>query len=676
MNKVLLIILLLSINWVVFSQKDQVCQIEVSSSVKKLFDKGKNYKKYDYRHRVKYFKEALEIDEECLPCIWELGKISFRRRYANGENLDFPKRYFLKLEGLCPSYHVDVYYYLSLIYYTEKEDCNAVVYFQKFLDFPTENSKKLSINYKDQRASVEQSLVMSQFYCDFYSNPVPFTPRLLREISKADKNEVLPTISPDNELIYYTREYQPEVKGDLVSKIVQEFTVSEREDVTSPFENGLALGSPFNQGAKYGGATLSINNKELYICACMPNGAYFNCDIYRSTYQIIDKSTKFDTIEFKWTELENLGPNINGLQSWEAQPSLSADGKILYFASARPGGYGKIDIYYSERNESGKWGPAKNIGTPINTSESDKSPFIHPDGRTLYLVSESTDNRWGAGDFDIFFTKKNINNGKWSEPQNIGYPVNSEGAEEALIVSTDGRYGYFSSQREGGAGGKDIYYFNIPEKAKPDKVVLLKGTSNSTDVQQNNKTKLVIRDSTGKVMEQAISIEDDGEFIAIANVEDIKGDVLLELQSEGAAFESIYLKEEEIESSVFVKNQEIEINPIVSGASYTIDDILFETNSSKIIESSKLVINGFANWLKDNKGINIEIQGHTDDVGADEANMALSMDRAFSVMEFLLELSISPDRLTFKGYGETSPKFSNDSSENRSKNRRTDFLIF
>lgn len=676
MNKVLLIILLLSINWVVFSQNDQVCQIEVSSSVKKLFDKGKNYKKYDYRHRVKYFKEALEIDEDCLPCIWELGKMSFRRRYANGENLDFPKRYFLKLEGLCPSYHVDVYYYLSLIYYTEKEDCNAVVYFQKFLDFPTENSKKLSINYKDQRASVEQSLVMSQFYCDFYSNPVPFTPRLLREISKADKNEVLPTISPDNELIYYTREYQPEVKGDLVSKIVQEFTVSEREDVTSPFENGLALGSPFNQGAKYGGATLSINNKELYICACMPNGAYFNCDIYRSTYQIIDKSTKFDTIEFKWTELENLGPNINGLQSWEAQPSLSADGKILYFASARPGGYGKIDIYYSERNESGKWGPAKNIGTPINTSESDKSPFIHPDGRTLYLVSESTDNRWGAGDFDIFFTKKNINNGKWSEPQNIGYPVNSEGAEEALIVSTDGRYGYFSSQREGGAGGKDIYYFNIPEKAKPDKVVLLKGTSNSTDVQQNNKTKLVIRDSTGKVMEQAISIEDDGEFIAIANVEDIKGDVLLELQSEGAAFESIYLKEEEIESSVFVKNQEIEINPIVSGASYTIDDILFETNSSKIIESSKLVINGFANWLKDNKGINIEIQGHTDDVGADEANMALSMDRAFSVMEFLLELSISPDRLTFKGYGETSPKFSNDSSENRSKNRRTDFLIF
>ena len=675
MNRILLVILLFSINCSVFSQDDVPCEVEVPSSVKKLFDKGKNYKKYDYRHRVKYFKDALEIDEECLPCIWELGKMSFRRRYANGENLDFPKRYFLKLEQLCPSYHVDVYYYLSLIYYTEKEDCEAVTYFRKFLDFPTDNSKKLSINYKDQKASVEQSLVMSQFYCDFYSNPVPFTPILLKEISEGDKNEVLPTISPDNELIYYTREYQPQIKGDLVSKVIQEFTVSEREGVSSPFEKGLVLGSPFNEGAKYGGATLSINNKELYICACMPNGGYFNCDIYKSTYQIIDKSTKFDTIEFKWTALENLGPNINGLQSWEAQPSLSADGKTLYFASARPGGYGKIDIYYSERQENGKWGPAKNIGTPINTAESDKSPFIHPDGRTLYLVSESSDNRWGAGDFDIFFSKKNIDNGKWSEPENIGYPVNSEGAEEALIVSTDGRYGYFSSQREGGAGGKDIYYFTIPEKAKPDKVVLLKGTSNSVDEQLNQKAKLVLRDSTGKAIEQAISIEDDGEYIAIANVEEVKGDVLLELQSEGAAYESIYIKEEEVETS-FIKNKEIEINPIVSGASYTIDDILFETNSSKIVESSKLVIKGFANWLKDNKEVKVEIQGHTDDVGADEANMALSMDRAFSVMEVLLELSINPDRLTFKGYGETSPKYSNDSNENRSKNRRTDFLIF
>ncbi|MBM77319.1 MAG: hypothetical protein CL846_02450 [Crocinitomicaceae bacterium] len=674
MIRIVIFILFFTSYGLLISQ-DQSCPDQVPSNVKKLFEKGKNYKKYDYKHRVKYFKDALEIDEECLPCIWELARMSFRRKYANGENLDFPKNYFLQLEQFCPSYNVEVYYYLGLIYYSQKKDCDAVSYFQKFLNFPVDTTKKVSMKYKNQKISIQQSLLLSEFYCDFYSNPVPFTPNLLKEVSSSDKNEVLPTISPDNELIYYTCEYVPEIKGNLISQAIQEFTVSKRENPNSDFNKGLPLGSPFNESSRYGGATISINNKELYICACFPNGGYYNCDIYRSKYERVEKKTELDTIDFKWSELENLGPNINGLQSWEAQPSLSSDGKTLFFASARQGGYGKIDIYYSKRNENGDWGPAKNIGLPINSAESDKSPFIHPDGKTLYFVSESTDNRWGAGDFDIYFTKKDIKSGKWSDPENIGYPVNSEGAEEALIVSTDGKFGYFSSEREGGAGGKDIYYFNIPEKAKPDKVVLVKGTSNVTDVNQKEKTKMILRDSSGNAVEQALSIDDNGEYVAIANVEEVKGDVLLEIKNEGSAYESILIKKEDVESS-FIKDKEIEVNPISSGNSYTIDNILFETNSSTILEDSKIVIKGFANWLKDNKEIKVEIQGHTDNVGDAEANMALSMDRAFSVMEYLLELSISADRLTFKGYGENNPKFTNDSSENRSKNRRTDFLIF
>ena len=186
---------------------------------------------------------------------------------------------------------------------------------------------------------------------------------------------------------------------------------------------------------------------------------------------------------------------------------------------------------------------------------------------------------------------------------------------------------------------------------------------------------MILRDSSGNAVEQALSIDDNGEYVAIANVEEVKGDVLLEIKNEGSAYESILIKKEDVQSS-FIKDKEIEVNPISSGNSYTIDNILFETNSSTILEDSKIVIEGFANWLKDNKEIKVEIQGHTDNVGDAEANMALSMDRAFSVMEYLLELSISADRLTFKGYGENNPKFTNDSSENRSKNRRTDFLIF
>ena len=118
------------------------CDYSISSSVKKLYEKGKNYKKYDYKHRVKFYKDAIEIDEECLPCIWELAKMSFRKNYSSGGAMDFPKRYFLQLENLCPSYHADLYYYLSTIYYMGKNDCEAVKYFTKFLEFPTDNPKK------------------------------------------------------------------------------------------------------------------------------------------------------------------------------------------------------------------------------------------------------------------------------------------------------------------------------------------------------------------------------------------------------------------------------------------------------------------------------------------------------------------------------------------------------
>ena len=659
--------------------QDLECEVEVPKSIEKIYLKAKNYKKYDYKNRVKYYKETLELEEDCIPCIWELAKMSFRRKYTIGDPMDFPKKYFLQLESLCPAFHADVYYYLSLIYYMEKNDCEAVKYFNKFLEFPTENKKQIAINYKDQKLYVEASLEMSQYFCDFYSNPVPFNPKVLKNISTAERNEILPVISPDNEHIYYTIEYDEYVKGDFAVHHEQLFANSTRNSFRENFLEGKPLEEPFNLGPKYGGATLSLNNKEMYICACIQNGGYFNCDLYvsenqKKTITLKREGKDFDTTFYSWSTLKNLGPNINGPQTWEAQPSLSGDGKTLYFASARPGGYGKIDIYYSNRNEDGSWSKAENMGKPINSSESDKSPFIHTDSRTFYFVSESSDYRWGAGDFDIFYTQQNEETLIWEEPKNIGYPINSEEAEESLIVSVDGHYGYFSSTRKEGLGGKDIFYFEIPEEAKPDKIVLAKGKG-SFGPNGSENAKMILRDKNGNKKEQNFSVGDEGEFIAIVNVEEVKGDALLEIQTEGGAFESLLISEEDVGNTV-VKEKQIDVKPMEKGEAYTINDILFESNSSKLKESSKIVLDGFVDWLLVNKELNIEIQGHTDDVGPDKANLALSMDRSFSVMEYLIKNGVEKSRLKFKGYGESNPKVPNTSSKSRSINRRTDFLIF
>tara|TARA_B100000927_G_scaffold78869_1_gene62941 strand:+ start:129 stop:1385 length:1257 start_codon:yes stop_codon:yes gene_type:complete len=418
----------------------------------------------------------------------------------------------------------------------------------------------------------------------------------------------------------------------------------------------------------------------MYVCACSPNGAYMNCDLFKSVLNTVvrvieDNGVKYDTVVKEWSALQNLGSNINGPQTWEGQPSLSADGNTLYFASARPGGYGKIDIYYSQKDTNGNWGKAVNIGRPINTSESDKSPFIHTDSKTLYFVSESSDIRWGAGDFDIFYTRQNDSTEKWLNPQNIGYPINSEAPEEALIVSVDGRYGYFSSQRSNGLGGKDIFYFEIPEKAKPDKIILAKGSTETDSPELLEKTKITITNSNGKKEEQQINIDEDGEFVAIVNIENVEGDALIEIESEGGAYQSMLVTKADQNNTV-IKDKEIEVNEIEKGKPYTLNDILYETNSSKLMNSSKIVLDGFSNWLITNDDFNIEIQGHTDNVGSSDANMALSMDRAFSVMEYLIGKGIDKSRLRFKGYGETSPKASNETKEGRMKNRRTDFLIY
>ncbi len=668
-------ILLLICNMFYSQEEESKCGDVVNPKIQKLIDKAKNSKKYDYKERVAFYKEAIEDDEECISCIWNLAKLTYFRSYSKGDNFEISKKYFHLIESLCPEFHADIYYYLSLIYYSEVNDCESKKYFQKFLDFPTIDTKKLSRNYTDQVSSIELTLPVAKFYCDFYSNPVSFYPMVLQNVSMSDKNEFLPIISPDNEMIYFTREYEFQAKGDIMSRLMQDFTVSKRENVDEDFDNGEVLRPPFNVGHQYGGASISLNNKEMYICVCKQNGAYNNCDIYMSTYELKARGVITDTVAYEWSELKNLGPNINGPQSWEAQPTLSGDGKTLYFASARPGGKGSVDIYYSERQEDGSWGKAKNMGYPINTPESDKSPFIHTDSKTLYFVSKVSEYRLGAGEFDIYFSRQDKNTDKWSEPENIGHPINTEGDEEGIIVSTDGLYAYYSSERSDiGLGGKDIFYFTMPEKAKPDKVVLIKGVVDTENFDDLTDTKLQVRYKSGEVHEQKIDIDQEGNYVAIANVGKGDEDVVLEVKKEGKAFQSKLIKKEDTDIT-FVKDQELEIKDIQKGSTYTIKDILFKTNSSEIDPASELVLDAFADWMNDNPDLRIEIQGHTDDVGGEEDNYALSKDRAFTVMEYLGSVGVESSRMKFKGFGENSPKYENDSSKNRAKNRRTDFLI-
>ena len=191
----------------------------------------------------------------------------------------------------------------------------------------------------------------------------------------------------------------------------------------------------------------------------LQGGNYPNYDLYYSEYD-----------GFEWSLPKLLPGKINRNDSWESQPSLSSDGKLLFFASDRPGGYGGSDIWYSTRKSDGSWTDPVNMGPAINTSRNERSPFLHTDSKTLYFSSNGHD---GLGGQDIFYSKMDSKR-QWTAPKNIGYPINTENDEVDFFVSLDGKTGYFSSNNY---GDKDwnIYQFELYEEARPHTMVIVKG---------------------------------------------------------------------------------------------------------------------------------------------------------------------------------------------------------
>lgn len=201
-----------------------------------------------------------------------------------------------------------------------------------------------------------------------------------------------------------------------------------------------------------GAAFLSHKGNELYFTVCGYDRHHPGCDLY-----CVQRDA-----DGGWPNPTYMGDGISS-SSWDSQPCLSIDGKELFFASRRNG---NADLYHCFRDENGRWSAPENLGTTINTQGNEMAPFLHSDGKTLYF---SSDTHIGMGGYDLFMSRRN-EEGEWSEPVNLGYPINTTGDEINFIVAADGHTGLISSIREGGYGGYDIYAFQLPEEVKPEPI--------------------------------------------------------------------------------------------------------------------------------------------------------------------------------------------------------------
>jgi outer membrane protein OmpA-like peptidoglycan-associated protein len=570
----------------------------------------------------------------------------------------------------CPKYQAECYYTIGSSLIEDGDYKNGTTYFKKFIEFKEDDFQSIPKDFDKKKKEVNDFINRIEFEDELISKPVPFSPIKKQNVS-SNLDEYFPMISPDNELLFFTRKVDRTNLGDIGKNILEEFTISTFNKENNEFNYGTPLNKPFNDGyfKNYGSATLSLDNKEMIICACRDekvyNKIYLNCDLYSTIFKQTGKGGN----DFQWTTLVNLGPNINTSDGWEAQPSLSADGKELFFTSVRNGSRDN-DIYYSQRQVDGSWSSAIPFDI-INTVGKDKSPFFHQDGKTLYFVSSNSNERKGLGGLDIFYIRKQGDN--WSEPKNIGFPINSENDELGLIISTDGKTAYFSSTNE---GNWDIYGFDLYQEARPQEIILVKGQlldENGNGIK--NATVTINYNESGTSNTFQVN-GDDGKYTAVIEVSD-KEDITISVNKEGFAYNGLVIEKDELETnkSTVLQLGNLKMDTLLEGKAYNLSDIFFESESYELNKKSLALLLGFSNYLLQNTKISIAINGHTDDIGEDDKNLLLSQNRADAVRNYLIDKGINASRLKSIGYGEKKPSVPNLNELNRAKNRRTEFEI-
>ena len=591
---------------------------------------NQNLDDHMYDEAVAELIKAIDEDSKFIEAHDQLADI-YRKEWKYKEAID---QYRISLK-LNPDFNESIYFKLgdSEIHLAAYSD--AKQHLEKYLTFT---------DLKPQSTFMAQKLLADcTFSLDALQHPVPFKPiNLGPEINTGD-DEYFPAITADENTLIFTR------------KIANNEDFYKSVKIDGKWQTATSLSDNINSSFNEGALSLSQDGKVLFFTGCNRPDGLGRCDIYISQKKGSGWSKPFD-----------ISPPVN-TPGWEAQPSISSDGRTLYFVSNRKGGYGGYDIWKSNLTDKG-WSEPDNLGPNINTSFDEQSPFIHPDDSTLYFCS----NGWpGMGGKDLFVSRLG-KDGKWGKPENLGYPINSSGDENGLTLTANGTYAFFSSNNLNGSGGFDIYNFELPEKLRPHMVTYVKGIVKDAVTMEPLESAVEIVDlASDKPVYQDYSSEDQGDFLATLTTGRNYG---LNISRNGYLFYSANFsligRQDKNPFNITALLQPIEV-----GNKVVLKNIFFDTNKSEIKDESKPELKKLIDFLELNPNVHIEVSGHTDNVGSDQLNQALSENRAKAVYQYLISSGIQASRLVYKGYGETQPIASNDNDEDRSKNRRTEFKI-
>jgi outer membrane protein OmpA-like peptidoglycan-associated protein/tetratricopeptide (TPR) repeat protein len=575
---------------------------------------------------------AIKQDDEFIEAYLLLADV-YRVTFDNVK----AKEYYKAAFKVNPNFAPDRYYYFAESELKTGDYEAALLHYTLYREKGKPNLERIELT--------EKYINDCKFAIAAVKNPVAFKPQNLGPSINSADQEYHAALTVDEVSFLFTRQINS--KENMYKSVKIDTGYSEAtflsEKINTP---------EFNEGAQ----CISPDGQFLFFTGCTRPDGLGRCDIY-----IAQKEGD------GWSNPINLGFPIN-TKGWESQPSLSADGKTLYFISDRRGGYGSYDIWKSNIQTDGTWSMPENLGPKINTKYDEQSPFIHPDDQTLYFSS----NGWpGLGQKDIFISRLDSIK-QWSLPLNLGYPINTYGEETGLTINASGTKAFFSSNNFKGYGGFDIYSFDLPQKLRPNPVNYVSGVVFDEDDKQKLSAVVDIIDiKTSKSIHIGLSDAIDGTFLAsLPNNREYS----LNVSKKGYLF---YSENFSVQKNIVGKPiiLDVPLQKIAVGKKVVLKNIFFDTNKFNLKQESVAELAKMIEFLQENTKVEIELSGHTDNLGDTNYNVNLSQNRAKAVFDYLINNGIEAKRLSFKGYGKSLPVADNSTEEGRANNRRTEFLI-
>jgi outer membrane protein OmpA-like peptidoglycan-associated protein/tetratricopeptide (TPR) repeat protein len=582
-------------------------------------------------------------------------------------------KYLKKAYDLKHEVAEDIHFQMARAFHMSQDFDNAIKEYKFFQTKTSERKlRKMKLNIPNYISECENGKKL-------ITKPLRIVLQNPGKTINSEYDDYLSVIDSKEETMYFTSRRMSKKNNKrnfLDKKFSEEIYVSKKKN--KDWTQSQLLSKSFSSNESEAALALSPDNTKLYIYKSKSNGDVFWTSMKNGAWSK-PKSLRFNS------------------RDRETSVCFTPDGKRVYFVSNREdGSLGGKDIYYCDINEKGKYSKPQNAGPTLNTSENEEAISLSKDGKTIYFSSKG---HTTMGGYDVFTSTINAN-GKWSIPENIGYPINTPDDDLFFSMMPNGKSAYISSNREQGFGEKDIYKVVYLGEEK-DLVISTENTPmayNSYDVKTLLRTlpgaiavdssfilsgKILDSETKNPIMAKIQLFDSQKSTIAAVLVSDSLGNYKarlpekktygIEITAKGYLFYLDVVNLSKETSDVMTKD--FVLQALEVGAKVVMKNIFFETGKSTLKDESFQQLNNVIEFMKENSTLKLEISGHSDNVGSVSSNLKLSEARAKAVVEYMVIQGIERSRLTFKGYGPNQPIAPNTTPEGKAQNRRVEFKI-